>query len=130
MILLDTSAIYALADPTDLNHDRALDLFGRALQGGETFLVHSYVLVEAAALLQRRLGLASAFRFLDQANDMEIRWIAGEDHLRAVELLRERGRRGLSLVDCTSFVVMRRYGVVSALAFDSDFEAEGFSLYA
>ena len=32
----------------------------------------------------------------------------------------------MSLVDCVSFVVMRRYGVKLCLAFDVDFEREGF----
>jgi len=43
--------------------------------------------------------------------------------------LEERNRRGLSLVDCASFVVMRRYGIEEAFAFDEDFEKEGFRLY-
>jgi predicted nucleic acid-binding protein len=46
-----------------------------------------------------------------------------------VELLASRGKRGLSLVDCTSFVLMRRLGVETALAFDEDFRGEGFRVY-
>ncbi len=130
MILLDTSAIFALADARDPNHERARAGFERLLRADEPLLTHSYILGEAAALLQRRLGLTAALQFLEEASDLEIHWIGAEEHRVAVDLLRTRGRRSLSLVDCTSFVVMRRYGVVTALAFDSDFEAEGFSLYA
>ncbi|MBX6772113.1 MAG: hypothetical protein IRY83_10345 [Chloroflexi bacterium] len=42
MILLDTSAIYALADRGDPNHARAMALFQSAL-ADEDLLVHSYV---------------------------------------------------------------------------------------
>ncbi len=42
-------------------------------------------------------------------------------------MLEERGRRDLSLVDCVSFVVMRERGVTTALAYDADFEREGFT---
>ncbi|MBI2917109.1 MAG: PIN domain-containing protein [Chloroflexi bacterium] len=64
MIFLDTSAIYALADKSDPNHSRAAEYFRKVLETDEEVLVHSYVLGEAAALLQRRLGLDTALRFL------------------------------------------------------------------
>lgn len=64
MIFLDTSAVYALADQDDPNHGEALMAFRRLLGDGEDILVHNYILVEAAALLQRRLGLDSALQFL------------------------------------------------------------------
>ena len=45
----------------------------------------------------------------------------------AVDLLEQRDERTLSLVDCVSFVVMRALNVSAALAYDSDFEREGFT---
>jgi predicted nucleic acid-binding protein len=130
VIFLDTSAIYGLADSRDSNHERASELFRRALESGEEILVHNYVLIESTALLQNRLGLDSTLQFLRDTSSFTTHWIGREDHRRAVELLESRGRRGLSLVDCASFVVMRRYGVGEALAFDADFEREGFALYS
>lgn len=129
MIFLDTSAIYALADRGDPNHSVAAAAFRRLLEDGEEALVHSYVLVESAALLQRRLGLDSALQFLQESQAFQLHWVGSRDHEEAVGLLKERGRRGLSLVDCASFAVMRHYQVDQALAFDADFEAEGFALY-
>jgi uncharacterized protein len=38
------------------------------------------------------------------------------------------GRRKLSLVDCTSFEIMRQHAVRTAFAFDSHFEEQGFEL--
>lgn len=130
MIFLDTSAIYALADRDDPNHEQATAAFQGFVNDGEEILAHSYVLVESAALLQRRLGLNSALLFLQESQALfQVHWVDSHDHAEAVELLKERGRRRLSLVDCVSFAVMRRYEVDRALAFDSDFEAEGFTLY-
>ena len=129
MIFLDTSAVYALADARDANHDNAVDLFKMALENAEELLVHNYILVESAALLQRRLGLTSALHFLDDAKSFKVHWIREEDHDNAAALLNQRSRRGLSLVDCMSFVVMRNYGVQDSLAFDPDFEREGFTAY-
>ena len=45
-------------------------------------------------------------------------------------LLEKRNRSGLSLVDCSSFVIMRKYSMTEAFAFDSDFEREGFIAYS
>jgi len=129
VIFLDTSVIYALADRSDPNHGQALVAFQRLLEDGEDVLVHSYVLVEAAALLQRRLGLDSALRFLQESSGFHVHWVSSRDHEESVGLLAERGKRGLSLVDCASFTIMRQYQVNRALAFDEDFEREGFVLY-
>ncbi len=75
------------------------------------------------------MGLGIALRFLREAAAFRSHWITARDHREAVELLARRGKRGLSLVDCASFVVMRRLGVEEALAFDPDFPREGFTLY-
>lgn len=127
-VLLDTSAVYALADRADPNHTAALQRLRRVEEQGHELFLHSYILLESAALLQRRLGLEVALRFLKDAEGMRIHWVTGRDHREAVALLASLGRRELSLVDCTSFIVMRRYGIPTAFAFDDDFARQGFRL--
>jgi len=129
VIFLDTSAIIALAHRGDPNHAAATQAFREVVEGKDEFFTHNYVLIEATALLQRRLGLATAEQFLKQSQQFRIHWMLEQDHRESVELLQERGKRGLSLVDCASFVVMRRFGLTQALAFDADFESEGFIAY-
>ena len=129
MIFLDTSAIYALADKTDPNHVTAYNKFQDALKSGEVFVLHNYILLESAALLQARLGLPSAVLFLKDAKSFEVEWVDSDLQEEAEKELERIGKRGISLVDCTSFLVMRRKGVQKVLAFDPDFEAWGFSLY-
>ena len=129
MIFLDTSAVYALADEADPNHEQAKVLFQQTLEAAEDILVHNYILAESAALLQNRLGFDPALRFLRESENFHIYWLTLPDHKKGVDLWSKRRRRGLSLVDCVSFVVMRRHKVKMALAFDSDFEREGFQVY-
>ena len=126
MIFLDTSAVLALADTRDSHHQKAVASLKNIVSEGQTLLTHNYVLVESAALLQNRLGLASSLAFLSDAERFTVHWVSLSDHAEAVEMLADRNLRGLSLVDCMSFVVMRQYSVNTALAFDADFEAEGF----
>ena len=129
MILVDTSAIYALAAQEDSVHSRAVAAMARAIEDDEELLIHSYIVSEAASLLQRRLGLAVLLAFLERMDSFTVHWLSAGDHAEAAKLLAARGRRQLSLVDCASFVVMRRYGITHAFAYDGDFEREGFTLY-
>jgi predicted nucleic acid-binding protein len=129
MIFLDTSAIYALADKADPNHATAYKKFDLASKSGERFLLHNYVLVESTTLLQARLGLQSALLFLEDARAFEVEWVDLELHQEAVKELKKIGKRGISLVDCTSFIVMRGRDVKKAFAFDPDFHDQGFMMY-
>ncbi|MBM4339913.1 MAG: PIN domain-containing protein [Deltaproteobacteria bacterium] len=129
MIFLDTSAIYALSDKADPHHITALKKFDDALRAGETFLIHNYIIVESAALLQARLGYPTAARFLREVKSFDLEWIDQELHEDAEKELERIGKRGVSLVDCASFVVMKRRGVKEVLAFDADFQEQGFTLY-
>ncbi|MBM4278960.1 MAG: PIN domain-containing protein [Deltaproteobacteria bacterium] len=129
MTFLDTSAIYALADKTDPNHATAYNKFQIILKSGETFLLHNYVLVESAALLRARLGFPSAILFLRNAKSFEVEWVDQDLHEEAEKELERIGKRGISLVDCASFIVMRKRGVGKVLAFDPDFSDQGFTTY-
>ena len=101
----------------------------RLLASGQPLLTHNYVLIETVALLQRRLGMPSARAFLSDARNFTVHWVTPGDHAEAAALFEQRNQRGLSLVDCMSFVVMRKYRSAAALAYDAAFQAEGFDLF-
>lgn len=129
MIFLDTSAIYALADQSDANHKSAFAKFDLLLQSGEEILVHNYILVESAALIQSRLGLNAVLLFLKDAATFQVEWVDSAVQQEAEKELQEINKRRISLVDCTSFVVMRRRGIRKVFCFDPDFEDQGFDTY-
>lgn len=89
----------------------------------------SYVLVETTALLQHRIGI-EAVRVLadDVAPTLDVQWIGAEEHRMAMLALLAANRRALSLVDCSSFEVMRRLGLRTAFSFDAHFAEQGFEL--
>lgn len=127
MVFLDTSAIYALADRNDDNHKVAKGIFKNVLTH-ESILVHNYIIVESAALIQSRLGLTPAKKFLQDVSKFEVIWVDAFLHNKAVEYLFSKGNRGLSFVDCISFVVMRNNGISKAIVFDEDFLRAGFEI--
>lgn len=128
MIFLDTSAIYAMADRADPLHEAAREGFRALLEAGEDVLTHNYVLVESIALLHTRLGLPAALKLAQDSRAFTVEWVDERTHEDAVRRLSRRPGRRVSLVDQVSFLVMRRRGVQRALAFDPDFEKEGFRL--
>lgn len=130
MIFLDTSAIYALADRGDLRHETARELFEAVLARSETLITHNYVLVESLALLQHRLGSATAAKFARSVPDFEVVWVDAPLHARATRGWTRPSRRRVSFVDEVSFVVMNERGIEVAFAFDRDFEDRGFRLLA
>lgn len=128
-VLVDTSHFYALLDEDDVNHRVAVEAWSRALDA-ERLVTHTCVVLETSALVQRRLGMAAAARLhralLPAVTEVPV---DGLLHARAVERWLTAGTRALSLVDVTSFVLMEDLGIVSALAFDRDFAAAGWSLW-
>ena len=128
MILFDTSAIYALADRDDPAHGRAKAILQDLAANHRPLLLHGYVLCEASALLQARLGAGTAEGFLKDAARHEVAWVDGAIHAEALKEFSRLGARGVSLVDCVSFILMRRRRVTTAFAFDRHFVQQGFTL--
>lgn len=123
---VDTSAMYALLDDADLNHDAADETF-RFLFQGEPLLTHSYVVIESAAVVQRRLGSAAVRDLFDRLLPLiEVMWVDEALHATAVTSLLAAQKRQISLVDWTSFQVMRTQGIDRVFTFDGDFAQQGF----
>jgi len=129
MILVDTSALYAVLDRDDRNHAVAKATWITLLQADEALMVTNYLLVETTALLQHRLGM-EAVRVLygDILPALDVHWITDADHLHAQNALLATDRRQLSLVDCSTFHVMRSRMVRRAFVFDPHFREQGFEV--
>lgn len=126
-VFLDTSAVFAFLDGGDENHEAAAAAW-RALENRkETLVTHDSVILETAALLQRRLGTDAVRDFLESIVPLlSIVWIDEDLFRTAAAALLTAGKRRLSLVDCASFEVMRRTGVRDYFAFDPHFKDMGF----
>lgn len=127
-LFVDTSAWYALVSPDDRYHQEAARLYERLEQQGAPLTTTDWVLSEAVAVLEGRVGRPVALRAGDR--------ILASRFVRVECLTREQVERAWgryaadvsrpSLVDCSSFVVMEDLGLTRAFAFDEDFVRAGF----
>lgn len=128
-VFVDTSAIYAILvadDPAHADAKAALDELERT---DATLLTSSAVLYESAALLQRRAGVDAVRRFRERIEPaLEVRWVDRPMYDAAMAALLTAGAKDVSLVDWTSFAMMRASACRKAFAFDDDFTRQGFEV--
>lgn len=126
-IFIDTSAFYALLDADDAGHGRVKDAWARLLQSDSFLTTSNYILLETFALIQNRLGNEAVRVFQEDIVPLlDIRWADAQVHAAATSALLAAGRKQLSLVDCSSFEIMRRAGVRKAFTLDKHFREYGF----
>jgi predicted nucleic acid-binding protein len=127
LIFVDTSALLAVLCQNDANHQSADKYWATILRESELFC-NNYVIVETHALVQKRLGMHFVGLFeSDVVPVLQVQWVQLEEHQKAIQMMITAGKRSLSLVDCTSFVTMRRLGIQKVFTFDSHFADQGFT---
>ncbi len=125
---VDTSAFLATLIADDKNHVAAKKQWTELVLAEATLVCSDYVLLETLALIQHRIGLAAVRIFHEDIFPMlTIEWVDEMTYRAGMASILTAARRGLSLVDCISFEVMRRLGIHSAFAFDNHFKEQGFT---
>ncbi len=128
-VFADTSGLLALLNAEDENHARAERAFASLRAHQASLVSTSFVLVETYALIGGRFGLDAVGRFrADFSPLIDVIWVDEALHNAGLDLLFDRRKRRLSLVDAVSFIAMRQRNINQAFAFDAHFEAEGFLL--
>ncbi len=118
-LFVDTSIWYAAADSSDRSNARSKAI----LRSGETMVTSDHVLVETWTLLHHKLdrkaaegfweGLRSGIALIEAVTlaDLEVAWDVGVSWRD----------QDFSIVDCTSFAVMRRLGIDRVASLDAHF---------
>ena len=128
-VFVDTSGLYAVVDADDRFSRVATRAWRAFAESGETLISTNYVLLETYSLLQPRLGMEAVTAIHDGFRPaLQVIWIDRELHEASVSRLIREARRRVSLVDQTSFAVMRREGLRDAFTFDPHFADAGFTV--
>jgi uncharacterized protein len=128
-VFLDTSALLPLLDSNDPDHEAVVTTIRKLLGDGIRFLTTSYITVEAGALVRRRLGRDAFVKLGEVIHDnVEVIWPDESLHREAWSQAAGEPRSGPGLVDWTSFLVMKKYQISTALTLDAHFKKQGFKV--
>jgi predicted nucleic acid-binding protein len=127
-VFVDTGYILALVNENDQHHAEALVLSERF--DGQSVVVTDAVLLEIGNALSRmaRDAAVQIIQDLRQSPGATVVHLTPELFESAFSLYRRHTDKQWGLVDCLSFIVMRRMGLTTALAFDQHFVQAGFDL--
>jgi predicted nucleic acid-binding protein len=128
-VFIDTSALLAVLDADDANHQAARPFWESILAAGDNLISHNYILMETSALVLRKLGL-EALRVLERdiVPILCVIWVTQDIHHSAAGAQIIASRRSLSLVDCVSFEIMRQSGIRAAFSFDRHLKEHGYEV--
>jgi uncharacterized protein len=128
-IFIDTAAWLALANKSDVLHQRATQLNQDLVSGGAHYITTDYILTEVANSLARPPYRKSIIRFLDaifSSRGITILTITRERFLRAWQLYKNRSDKEWGLTDCTSFIIMEEQRLQEAFTSDRHFQQAGY----
>ena len=126
-VFVDTSAILGGLNSADDWHGPAAGAWEKLLAETTLLVTTNYVVVESLSVIQGRLGSPAVRAFLEEiVPNLRVEWVDEDTHRAASAALLAADRRGLSLVDLSSFETMRRLGIRSVFTFDRHFRQYGF----
>lgn len=124
-VFIDTSAWYAAAN--DLSRDHGPTV--RALRAHRQWLITSnFIVDETITLIRSRLGWQAARIFGNEVRGGKLARLVPvelQDEDAAWDIFVRYHDHAFSFTDCTSFAVMQRLGLATAITLDSDFRTFG-----
>jgi predicted nucleic acid-binding protein len=124
-VFVDTSAWYALIDRADPDHVTVTACL-REFKGD--LLTSNFVFDETLTLLRYRLGWLPAHRFGESIRAGSLAHLVRidpKDEETAWSIFARYQDHELSYTDCTSFALMQRLKLSTAVALDADFRTFG-----
>jgi predicted nucleic acid-binding protein len=128
-IFIDTSAIIAFMNEDDEFYKDSFNIFSKLLEERAKIISSNYILLETMVILKNRIGI-DAVKVLknDILPVIKTCWIDEDVHNFCVNTQIAADRKKVSLVDYTSFEIMRRLNIRQAFTFDNHFKDMGFEI--
>lgn len=125
IVMVDTSAVYALLDKSDQMHEKAKTCLSRLAQTNSEIVLTNFIIAECHALLSSRLNHEIARNWLENLC-WPVERVTEDDEKRAAKIIIFYKDKSYSYTDATTFAVMERLGLDTAFAYDKHFSQYGF----
>ena len=124
-VQVDTSGLYELLNKNGNHHNDAVLALKKMKQYNLEPILTNFIVAEIYALILTRVGSEKA-RYWLGSNIWPIQRITEEDEKRAVDILFKYNDKTFYYTDATSFALMERLKIDTALSFDKHFIQYGF----
>lgn len=127
-VLLDTSAIVALRNPSDSYHRFAESCILELKKNKYPIYISNVTIFETHKRILFDMGYYQALNFLMDiySGETEILRIMEDDEYEAKRIITKFSDQTFSFVDSLNFSVMKKYGISQAFTFDRHYEVFGF----
>ncbi len=126
-VFVDTGYFIARLAERDQWHARAVRAWSEEMEP----VTSNLIINETATLLQARRLFSTALSFVQtSAASREIRVVHVDPVVQAQawDLFARYGGAGATVIDCSSFAIMRSLSIRRAFTFDQHFQAAGFEI--
>jgi uncharacterized protein len=130
-MFIDTSAWFAGIAKNDQYNEPAMKCRNQLLKGKTRFTTSNLIIHETTMLLERKVSKKESIRFLKAiVKDPIVEIIHADEDVEqeAYELYQKYKDHDFSVVDCISFVIMRKYKISRCFTFDKHFSTMGFDV--
>jgi len=127
-IFIDTDALIALNDASDLLHNQAVDILTKIDRRRILPYLSTNILLEVLTLISQRVSKAKALRLLDEFRAGEYVIVHPGERVvdKAEEIFRSVKSKNVSYSDCMSFAIMQDNNIEWVFSFDVHFKKQGF----
>ena len=128
-VFADTSGWLAVLVKSDALHEKAVEIYLRLLASNRDFVVHEAILLEIGNSLSNVKARNIAVKLkenIENSSRIELISLSPELLEAGWELYAERTDKNWGIVDCISFVLMKRLNIGEAFSTDKHFEQAGF----
>lgn len=129
-LFIDTSYVLALYNKGDQFHERCVKAMTMA-KAARQLITTDAVLLEignAFAAISRRSQGARIIRDFLYSPQVKVEHLTPEYFSKALELYEQRSDKAWGMVDCFSFIVMKKFRVSHSLSTDHHFLQAGFKI--
>jgi len=128
-VFVDTSYVYALINPNDQWHARAVTCQETLAAENRLLITSEFVLTEIAdglSAIAFREAASLTIRLFQSRRDVEIVAASPSLFSDGLNLFENRLDKTWGLTDCISFVIMQEYEIFESLTADDHFRQAGF----